>query len=237
MKNILRGMNMRYKKLVTITLMAILLCTSISATVGGRFSSVEPKNVVALKGRISDFLSNLQSAFPFLAGIIERVAQRIPEDKTPEEPEKRILDFDICIDEQFKAKQPIPVTATLTNNGKTAVTVNEMSLKCRTLDFIIETPSGVEIHYIGPTGEIPEKITIEPGESNSTTIDDITLPGLFGVIQISDSAFTQYHFKDAGIYNITGCYIPGPYIQSSAAEYHKLYSPTYQFELVFPEKP
>lgn len=124
-------------------------------------------------------------------------------EKLEEEPPK--LKFEIFLEEtKYKLGEPIPVIATLKNDDDKPVAVCEMGLDIGTLDFIIETPDGQTIHYIGPfVKRFPKVIIIPPQDSYSVIIKDITEVGLFGNEKNVDEE--PYKFVE-GDYTITGIY-------------------------------
>jgi len=112
------------------------------------------------------------------------------------------LTFDIVLESDiYKINDPITVVARLTNDGEQTVTVNEMCLGCKTLDFVMVTPDKQKIHYIGPKEDgLPNPVEINPGESyevpvvitdeefgNREEVYDFTTPGRYSIIGLYNS--------------------------------------------------
>ena len=109
-------------------------------------------------------------------------------------------DFEITLKRQeFKVGEPIHVAATLTNNGNSVLKIQEMGLEYATLDFIIETPKGANVRYVGPIVKMyPPIVELKPGES-SVAIVDLTQTD-FG----NDGKILK--INEPGEYSITGLY-------------------------------
>jgi len=114
------------------------------------------------------------------------------------------LKFEINIErDEYKADEPILVTAKLTNNGETDVKLSEMSLDHQSLDFIVITPDLKKIHYIGSViKENPKIIKLAPGESHEV-VTDITNAKLGDGDGVYDFAKTG-RYTIMGIYNSKG---------------------------------
>ena len=229
---------MKYKKLLTITLVSLLLCTSVSmiATANNKMEkSVFGK--LNVKDRISDIINTLRSKFPILAGILDIIMPSKPSEPVqPQPPFKVNLSYDIEIKEVYQLKEEICVATLITNNGEKEVGVDEMNLRCGTINLIINTPAGRELRYLGDTSTKPLVKIIREGQTLIHKIRDITLEGLFWEQPVSESQYTQYDspFDDAGTYTIQGLY--RGYIHSTSGVYSqfqiKLESPVYEFEIV-----
>ena len=124
-----------------------------------------------------------------------------------DEPDEVKLSFDIGVKEKNKIMDPIPARAVLTNKGKCTVNVSEMGLEVLTLDFTINTPDGKNLSFNQSRRERrgPKVVTLEPGKTNSTVIEDISIPGLF-----IDEKGNNYTFIE-GDYKICGHYFSGEY--------------------------
>lgn len=122
---------------------------------------------------------------------------------------KKVVDetellFDISIENEFLIKDSIPVQATLKNNGEKSVKVCEMNLKVQTLDFLINTPDGEILHYIGDVERrIPDIIELGSNEEITYKVEDITFEGMFG-----PEKGVSYEFIN-GDYEIKGVYTSG----------------------------
>ncbi len=128
------------------------------------------------------------------------------------EPETN-LNFNISLDSTGPARSCIPIKATLKNNGDAKVSVSEMALEVRTLNFNIRTPKGEILEYIGPTERrSPEVVELNPGEKISVEIEDVTKEGMFGLPDEESHDFTP------GVYTIQGFYTSGDHIPTSEIE-------------------
>ena len=205
---------MSYKKIITITLVAVLLCASLSVVVGGR--NVETKEIhtlTALKNSFSSFINRIISQFPILGALFQNFKRaKPPEQHTPETPEEpEVLVFEISMkDTRFTVEDDIVVTATLTNIGKRPLYVSEMCCQVETLDFLIRTKDGL-IHYIGPyIDRTPRLVLIEPEQSITCDLtinsDDVTFGKVLDSPSSVDAAPRPYKF-DIGEYVIWGKYV------------------------------
>lgn len=141
--------------------------------------------------------------------------------KTPVE-----LSFEIILErDKYKAGEPISVISRLTNNGAGTVKIREMSLKHKTLDFIIVTPSLRKIQYFGEiASDDAGIIELAPGESYDVTTD------------ITDKCLGNeegfFDFSTPGRYSILGIYISnGPTFGENTAWHGILHSQLESFEL------
>lgn len=146
------------------------------------------------------------------------------------EPESK-LEFDISVDQTFMIGDPIPVVATLRNAGERVVKLCEMNLKIETLDFLIQTPDGLIIQYIGPTERDrrpPEIKELNPGDKLTYSFEDITEEDMFGTEEHG-----SYEF-DVGIYSIEGVYISSKNndVMEEDVWVGELTSAKYDFEII-----
>jgi len=121
--------------------------------------------------------------------------------KLPVKKEGLVLDV-ILKKREIPVGESIIVKAVLTNNGDKTVRVCDMGLKYGTLDFLITTPDGKKIHYIGPILLYAKIVELKPGDSISTTVD--LTKEKFGVVKGSE----PYTFDIPGKYSIVGIYKP-----------------------------
>lgn len=64
---------MSYKKIITITLVTVLLCASLSVVVGGRnIETKEINTLAALKNSFSSFLDKIINQFPIFDAFLQR---------------------------------------------------------------------------------------------------------------------------------------------------------------------
>ncbi|MCK4365898.1 MAG: VCBS repeat-containing protein [Thermoplasmatales archaeon] len=164
----------------------------------------------------------------------DKPAEPKEQEKTeePDDQEEPILVFDISVEEKFKLGEPIPVIATLTNNGKKSIRVSEMNFKTGTVDFFIRTPDGYTIHYIGPVNDSEMRLwRLMPEESQSIDMD-IVKSGLFGIDPPSHTDLS-YEFVE-GEYAIRGHYKSYPVTPLTSLDFWEgeLDSPTYEFTIL-----
>jgi len=204
---------MKYKKLITMTLVTILLCTSALAATGRNMSSEEKikdvKSTGLLRGRLSlsTFFEKIAEVF---SSLFDRLRSAEPEEpQTPETPEPVKLVLEIVMDQmEFKLDEPIAVVATLTNMGERTVYVAEMDVRLGTLDFCIRTKDGY-IHYMGPfVDKVPEVKVLNP---NGTLVFKMIINSpdvTFGkkVSSESEEGIPKPYYFDEGCYAITGIY-------------------------------
>ena len=117
-----------------------------------------------------------------------------------------------------------PVLAGLVNNGDEPVKLSELSLEHQSLDFVLLTPDGRKIHYIGECEFFcPEQIILEPGESHEIIID------------ITNSYFGDknglYDFNTLGEYLIKGYYKSLISYPSGVPQYKLLTSEIHSFTI------
>ena len=118
------------------------------------------------------------------------------------EPETDLV-FDISLD-STETIGAVPLTATLKNEGEKEVLVSEMALEIKTLNFNIITPDGETLEYIGPMERrMPNVVALNPGETITVEIEDITKEGMFGI-----PGEDSYDFKP-GSYAVQGLYTSG----------------------------
>ncbi len=124
------------------------------------------------------------------------------------------LVFDISMENlQAVSAESKPLKATLTNEGEREISVSEMALEVRTLNFEIRTPKGDVLEYIGPiVRRSPDVVVLNPGESMEVKIDDITDEGLFGIPDEDSYDFVP------GDYAVHGFYMSGSYNPSIEVE-------------------
>ncbi len=114
------------------------------------------------------------------------------------------LTFDIKIEDEFLIKDSIPVQAILKNIGEESVKVSEMNLKVQTLDFLINTPDGEILHYIGDVERrMPDVVELTSNEELTYEVEDITVESIFG-----PEKGIGYEFIN-GDYSIKGVYVSG----------------------------
>lgn len=161
------------------------------------------------RGKIFDFFNKLRDAFPILVALFDTLKPEEPQEPakpdTDTAPPK--LSFDISVGEKFNLEEPIFVEATLTNVGKIAVRLSEMIFKVGTLDYLIRTPDGYELRFIGPVDSRYMEIwTLFPEESRSIDID--IKCGLFNVPKSVEGAHSEYEpYKFIpGVYAVRAVY-------------------------------
>jgi len=231
---------MKYKKFVTITLVTLLFCASISTVAMAR-NSVDETKVIGIKtvfqGKIFDFISKICNTFPILAKFFDNF-QSVEPPKL-EEPPKPDSDtappkllFDISGKEEYKLEEPIFVRATLTNIDHEIIYVSEMNFKVGTIDFFIRTPDGFEIQFIGPVDpNNVQLLTLYPEDSSSIEID--IKCGLFGILKSATDVPSQapipYDFIP-GAYGIYAAYRSFLPIPSPTSEFPKIWLGTLETE-------
>ncbi len=217
---------MSYKKIITITLVTVLLCTSLSAVVGAKDVEVKGINAIkAFQNSISDLIERIFSQIPILSVLFDRfVKKEKPETHTPQDPEPDPLLFEISMEStEYLIGEDIKVKATLTNIGNKPLYVADLDVYQGSLDFIIKTPEGYEIHIIEPTFQTVQKaVLLEPDQSLEYSIiinseeDDI----VFGVDfpqESADKVPIPYKFG-IGTYGIQGKYTSDPEVPSDPSQ-------------------
>ena len=177
---------MKYRKILTIMLVSVLICISISAiamatTPGG-------ENKIKKTVTFSNLLCRVYDALPpFFARFIQIDASAIDEqsvekEQPPKDPETPVLELSIAFVGcgghgssllEFKLGEKMLLQATIWNRCEyTAVKVDEMDVRLKTLDFFIETPDGLQIHYIRPFDLDREHVPviIEPGDCYESSV-------------------------------------------------------------------
>lgn len=203
---------MKYKKIITITLATILLCTTISAVVIAKDTNMDisSKASSVLRGRIFDLFTKLRGFFPILDKLLNNFKNTDPQ--VPQKPDTDVapkLKFEISFNKVYKLEEPIIVEARLTNIGTYAVRLSEMNFKVGTLDYFIRTPDGLELQFVGEKDPRQMEIwTLFPGEENSRTIDIDIKCGLFNVIKSSGgvSGVPEPYEFIPGVYGIRAEY-------------------------------
>ena len=116
-----------------------------------------------------------------------------------EEPK---LSFDISLKKLLVTGEPISVEAAFENIGNVPVMTDEMSPLVSSLDLVINTPDGNQIHYVGDKERrLPNKIALKPGDSITYEFEDITADGLFGNDEIESYRFINGEYAIEGRYD------------------------------------
>lgn len=208
---------MKCKRFLVIMLVSVLLCTSISAVVGANVSRDEIREKAVsrtLPAGLSSFFSKILKAFPLLGTIFKIAApQGSSEIKEPSSgiASKPLLSFkiELMVDdpENIPYGEPIIVSATLTNNGKSPIQLCEMDVKLKTLNFEIKTPAGKKIVYLGPFGGTAKGVVLNASQSIYSKIDLTDPKNIFGapLVPPGGVAVKPYNFI-RGDYSIRGIY-------------------------------
>ena len=211
---------MSYKKIITIMLVTVLLCASVSMIVGGRGADEETRNVVfrsTFGEKLSAFFSRLAAAFPSFSNIVDKITKAKPEVSTPEQevpeepqpPVPLVLDISM-LNLVHEVNTEIVVKASLTNIGKRPLLIDELDIQAASLDLYLRTPEGWLIHYVGPYVEhFPREIVIQPEEVITQEIVINARDVSFGRIWESESAIEpelKPYIFGVGEYVIWGTY-------------------------------
>jgi len=114
------------------------------------------------------------------------------------------LDFGISINDNYDFGDPIPVKATLTNNGDSPIKVVDMDPNANG-HFVITDQNGGKLRYIGPEGYLRKPILLDPRESVSITVD---IQEVYGYLE----DYLDPKDLPSGKYSIQGFYSSGNFI-------------------------
>jgi hypothetical protein len=116
------------------------------------------------------------------------------------------LELTLELNQQYKVGRPIPVKAILKNIGDKPVIICEMDAKLKTLDFVIDTPLGKTIHYIGPFEGEAKIVKLAPFESIISEINLTASNVTFGDKSVGSSLIIKPYTFIEGDYTISGLY-------------------------------
>lgn len=179
---------MKYTKILTIILISVIVCTSISAVIMARTSREEKE----------------EPSKPLEIPLLELTMQLFV---SSEGCGSSLM--------EFKYGEVMNVTATIWNRCEYGIELDEMDVRLKTLDFFIrpmDTDPGkpVVIHYIYPFEGEPAPVIIEPGESYVSRL--ISLNGcssgaVFNVLGLYTSARPSPYDFIPGNYSICAKYV------------------------------
>lgn len=116
------------------------------------------------------------------------------------------LEFDISVQTAiFSEDSPLSISASITNNERTTVTIDEIGIDYGTLELQIKTPDGKFLKSKQQMILLPPKVTIGAGETHTVIVDGLTV-GDFIVISYNGEESTKAYDFVPGEYIIKGIY-------------------------------